>query len=383
MRRHTIVLAAGVLLASATPIVSTWRQPAGANGSDRYIVTDVGSLGGSFTDALGVNDRGQVAGLGLSPSDTALRGFFWDGGPIHDVGDLGGPQTGVGPINNRGQIAGSSNTTTPAPPSLFNQDSVFCNPPMVAGEATVECHAMLVDHGRLRDLGTLGGHNSAAENRGLNELGHVAGVAETGAVDPTSPSGWAAFHAFLWRGGKMMDLGTLGAGPDSVAFAVNDLDQVVGADFTGNSSFHSSVGWLWQAGRKTALGTLGGSFSMPSAVNDWGQVVGASHIAGDATRHAFLWQRGHMTDLGTLPGDVLSEAADINELGQVVGISCSTTQCRPVLWQGGKILDLNSMIPASSGWQVLDVQVVNNRGQLAGSAFGNGEVHAVVLTPAH
>jgi hypothetical protein len=36
---------------------------------------------------------------------------------------------------------------------------------------------------------------------------------------------------------------------------------------------------------------------------------------------------------------------------------------------------------AALGWQLLDVQVVNNRGQLAGSAFRNGEVHAVVLTP--
>jgi probable HAF family extracellular repeat protein len=219
--------------------------------------------------------------------------------------------------------------------------------------------------------------NSAAENKGINQWGHVAGVSETASADPTSPTGRPTFHAFLWRG-AMTDLGTLGAKSDSVAFAVNDLDQVAGADVDADAL--NAVSWLWQAGRKTPLGTLGGSSSVPFSLNDHAQIVGTSAVTGDAAFHAFLWQRSTMTDLGTFPGDVGSEALDINEQGDVVGLSCADN-CRPVLWQHGTIVDLNTLLPASSGWQLFDANAVNEHGQIVGGGLHNGEVHAFLMTP--
>jgi probable HAF family extracellular repeat protein len=41
----------------------------------------------------------------------------------------------------------------------------------------------------------------------------------------------------------------------------------------------------------TDLGTLGGTFSLAFGINDRGQVVGYSSIAGDAELHAALWTR--------------------------------------------------------------------------------------------
>src|SRR6476620_5226338 len=50
------------------------------------------------------------------------------------------------------------------------------------------------------------------------------------------------------------------------------------------------------------LGTLpGGLVSWARAINDAGQVVGASQVSSGAG-HAFLWEKGAMTDLGTLGG---------------------------------------------------------------------------------
>lgn len=68
----------------------------------------------------------------------------------------------------------------------------------------------------------------------------------------------------------------------------------------------------------TDLGTLGGASSNATALNDNGQVVGYSSIAGDTVTHAFLYSYGTMTDLGTLGGSY-SSANDINNSGQVVG----------------------------------------------------------------
>jgi probable HAF family extracellular repeat protein len=51
------------------------------------------------------------------------------------------------------------------------------------------------------------------------------------------------------------------------------------------------------------LGTLGGNFSVATAINTQGEVVGGSYTV-DGPMHAFLWQSGTgMVDLGTLVGD--------------------------------------------------------------------------------
>jgi len=50
------------------------------------------------------------------------------------------------------------------------------------------------------------------------------------------------------------------------------------------------------------LGTLGGTMGFATAINNRGQVVGQSNMAGDQTAHPFLWGRGKLKDLGTLGG---------------------------------------------------------------------------------
>jgi probable HAF family extracellular repeat protein len=108
-------------------------------------------------------------------------------------------------------------------------------------------------------------------------------------------------------------------------------------------------------------------------INNAGQIAGQSDVPGDTTTHAVLWQNGAITDLGVLPGDVSSISQDINARCQVVGLSCdSGGNCRAFLWDHGVMIDLNSLIPSDSPLYLYQAEGINDRGEIAGSAFPKG-----------
>lgn len=89
-----------------------------------------------------------------------------------------------------------------------------------------------------------------------------------------------------------------------------------------------------------------------------------------------------MTDLGTLKGGS-SYANDINDAGQIVGSSqvSKALDFHAVVWDGGKLYDLNTLIHARSGWTLRDAVAINNCGQIAGSGVHSGRRRAFLLTP--
>jgi probable HAF family extracellular repeat protein len=157
---------------------------------------------------------------------------------------------------------------------------------------------------------------------------------------------------------------------------------------TGWARTNPPHGFLWQDGQLIDLGTLG-DYVTPSAINDAAQIVGSAGLRPstgtyDVSKHAFLWQSGVMTDLGTLPGDVISYASDLNNVGQIVGGSCEPLwrDCRPVLWNEGFIIDLTTVIPAESGWQLQEALDINDAGQILVSGVHGGALHSGLLIPA-
>jgi probable HAF family extracellular repeat protein len=215
-------------------------------------------------------------------------------------------------------------------------------------------HAFLWRNGKLADLGTFGGRESTA--LALNERGQVVGWADSK----------GARHAFLWQGGKMRDLGTLPAARSRVSqgYAINDRGQVAG-DTAGRVGFAPPSGhaFVWQSGRMSDLGTLGGAWSEVADINEAGQVVGNSAFRGELAR-AYLWERGRMTDLGAFDGRQ-SYAWAVNERGQVVGSSEYDEEgnFHAVLWEDGTLRDLGTL-----GGPYSSARAVNERGQIVGSA---------------
>src|SRR3974390_1665832 len=116
-------------------------------------------------------------------------------------------------------------------------------------------------------------------------------------------------HAFLGQDGVMLDLGTLG-GPDSNALINNDHGQVTGWSYTSFVA-NPSTGvptvdpffWCPEDREMVDLGGLGGTFGAPFFMNNRGQIIGVSNLAGDLVTRPFIWSRPEgMQDLGTLGG---------------------------------------------------------------------------------
>ena len=70
-------------------------------------MTDLGTLGGTNSYAIAINDRGQV--VGYSGTDRGMTGhaFLYSDGAMTDLGTLGGAVgSWASAINDRGQVVG-------------------------------------------------------------------------------------------------------------------------------------------------------------------------------------------------------------------------------------------------------------------------------------
>ena len=367
------VFVAGVFVALAVAV--GWAQNEQTeNHPPNYTVINLGTLGGTFGAGEGINNLGWVGGVANLAGNTNQHAVLWLPGLKIDLGTFGGPNSvSYFAPNELGQATGEAETSVPDP---LGED--FC------GHGThLKCLAFFWELGFKVPLPTLGGNNSLGSD--INNSGQVVGEAETALHDSTcvAPQVLQNLPA-VWDHGRVRALPTFKGDPDGYANANNDAGQVAGG--SGNCSTNAAAhALLWENGKMINLGSLGGVMNNnPYDINDLGEVVGTSDLAGDSTSHAFLWRAGEMSDLGTLPGDVGSWAYGVNNRHQVVGDSCDASgDCGAFLWQNGTMTDLNTLIPANSPLYLLVALDVNDGGAIVGYAYqpSTGDYPAFLAVP--
>jgi len=146
------VISVFTLLAMPVRVLAQEQQQQ-AQHLSHYIVTDLGTLGGTFSIAFGINDRGQIDGFSTIPGDMSTHAFVLNHGVMTDLGTLGGPNSiaGTGP-NLSLQVPGLAETAT-----LDPNGEDFC------GFGTnLICLTFSWQNGVMTALDTLGGNNARA-----------------------------------------------------------------------------------------------------------------------------------------------------------------------------------------------------------------------------
>ena len=215
----------------------------------QYTVTDLGTLGGSFSEPHGINKRDWIVGASTTEGDLELHAFLWRHGMMTDLGTLGGPNSIAGTLAEdakNGQIPGLAETSTLDP---LGED--FC------GFGThLICLAFLWQDGVMNPLPAAGGNNSIGAE--VNRRGQVVGTTENNTPDPNcAPPQVLQIVGAIWRNRQIeQQLPPFPGDSASAAQAINDHGHATGS--TGLCFPSRAV--LWRDGQVIDLGNLGSTF---------------------------------------------------------------------------------------------------------------------------
>jgi uncharacterized membrane protein len=321
-------------------IVAIVGLRAAAQSPTNYTVTDLHTGPGFFSQATAINAVGQV----LVSTSTQ---FLWSDGEFQPlIPPAGTVSLFVNGLSGGGELAG-----------VLDGGAVRGRP------------------GALLRLNTLipSRWGTGGIAYAISQSGVVVGMAPKEVT--VGSQVLVARRAARWTGRNPQELGTLG-GREATALAVNSAGEAAGwSTTTGEAASHAV---LWAGGMSRDLhASSQRKYSAAYAMNDHGVVVGELHDLLATTGLPFVWVNGEgMKPLPTT-GYVRGTALGVNNHNQIVGALDGSA----ILWQDGKLFDLQNLISKSSGWDLDSAFAINDAGWIVGVGRTNGLQHAVLLRP--
>jgi probable HAF family extracellular repeat protein len=334
-------LALMAVLAVAVGLPAAAAAPAAA--ATMYTITDLGSLGGGVTHGLAINASGQVTGDSVSsqlvqiPCPVQQYGgakkcfthpddaFEWSNGAMTDLGTLGGNFSQGVAINGSGEVVGLSAAKNSGPGSAFLSNGHGMHQlsaPAVAygindsGQIVGQCRNTQLLQSYACVVSSNGAITALPEsNPSIEclEINTIPGI--TPAAVAINNNGQILGNCFLntavvWTNDTPTVLPTLGGG-SATGTAISGNGKVVG---TSATSTGADDGFLWSNGTMTDLGP---NFS-PAAVNDSGVIVGGQFVYSNGT----LQNLNNLIPAGS--GYQIQNATGINDNGQIVANATDT-----------------------------------------------------------
>jgi uncharacterized membrane protein len=274
--------------------------------------------------ARAINDHGLIVGAeytrvswqnpwGHQQDSQVTRAILWEDGRRLELDQAGNASTEALAINNRGQIVGKAYVPTDARPAAEQRLSLW-----IAGREIAEVVAVLWEEHVLTELARLpAGATVVDQANAINDQGVIVGTSR--------------FQAVLWEGGRVNHLDFSTSRDPAHGSTATDIDNqglVVGRVDCRSLAYFTEEGWsdeilgmkhiLWQREVVTDIALhQSGDHEGDPRLNNQGQIVGVKPISPDLNQ-AYLWQDGHPIALAT-PSNGASYASAINDRGQIVG----------------------------------------------------------------
>ena len=303
-RSRILALAASVVLVACDALPTS---PIPSDGIDARLavpttVVSLGTLGGGWSRALDVNNRGVVVGNSQT-ADGSTHAFRWTKATgMQDLGTLGGSTSEAVAINRFGYIAGWST------------------------DAAGAYHlVMWLPNGAIRDLSEMPaeGDGPGFHVRGINDRNEIAGQ--------ISDFGW--WVSYFWSDRTGLIHYPWGDSREAYAEAINNKGDVVGYWCCGNNDIALYGGFLVTDGDNFIdMGGVLGYAAYPYDVSDGRVVVGLDYAIGRSDWETgtydtapFKWTREDgYRNLGSLGGRD-GFAIGVNRFGEIVGVSTTSS----------------------------------------------------------
>jgi probable HAF family extracellular repeat protein len=354
--RSELIVSACLIVAvplglAAQPLPHAVERPQGAGTkspsvSPPYVLEDANPFGANHSQGWGISDAGNICGISFQssrpddPDDERIsqgRPFLLSHGTLVNLALPEGQKLAWPPrMGSFGVIFGISSGNNAENQLFVYFDGVMRSVPI-----------------GLTDMPSCAGSD-----------GRIGGSADLG----------RRRYLCIWQPGR----------PRKLLAAASDLSRII--NFTpggvtqaalANGITSEQIVSVSSRGLRPIGPRIGGVFT---AASPDGSIFAGWLWFHQSLQHAFIRSYGKLCLIGTLGGNNTVPAA-VNNSGTVVGYSAIDQMgiLHGFVWQAGRLRDLNTLIPANSGWTLEKATGINARGDIVGTGLFHHREHAFVL----